>query len=439
MERGLVSFIALLRSLGIRVSTAEAMDALEALQHVQIMDKNCVRIALQSMLVKEDDKISLFEAAFQTFFVNPERKQEQQQLVHCTKAAQEQLLAEAEEEITFQERALGLAKEEKLLYAALDEKKKEKLQEFLQKSSRATHHNPEKFKSVLENLVKQHLRYWKNKMEYPSPLPVEETGNLEVDAARDELNILHPEEKRLLDRDMQSITEEELPLARKIVQNLSQRLASKISRNYQKSKKRKQLDFRATIRKNISYGGIPLKLRYRSKRIRKPQLVICCDVSGSMNRYSAFVTSFVYSLARILKRADLFLFSEQLEKLERSVLLQDNFEDTTLKMIESSGVWGRGTNLHKALEQLLTEYPHVLTRKTVFIIVSDTKTVAVEAAAKKLRIIRDQVQEVLFYNTLPQDTWQGKHPVEVFKKTSKMYPCHTMADLKNLSSIWSTK
>ncbi|MDK2986101.1 MAG: hypothetical protein PWQ96_1745 [Clostridia bacterium] len=439
MEKGLVKFINLLRTLGIRVSTAEAMDALEALQYVNVMDKNSVRVALQSMLVKEEDKIPVFEAAFETFFVTPERKQEQQQNLQNEKDKQQQLLAEAEEDLTFQDSTLELEQEEKLLYSELDEKRKEKLQEFLQKSSQASHHNPEKFKSVLENLVKQHLKYWKNTKEYVAPLPVEETGNPELDASLAELNNLDPEKKKLLYQDMQSIAEEELPLARKIMKQFSKKLASRISRNYHRSKKRRQIDFRGTIRKNISYGGTPLKLQYRSKRIKKTQLVLLCDVSGSMNRYSSFVTSFVYSLASVLKRIDTFLFSENLEKLEIGSLPQDNYEDAVFKMMENSKVWGEGTNINKALKQLLKNYSEVLTRKTIFIIVSDTKTLAVEEAAKKLQKIRGRVKEVIFLNTLPKEEWQGKHTVEILKKSSTMYPCHTIADLKNLSSIWLTK
>ncbi len=435
-EKKLVTFINLLRSLGVRISTSEAVDALRALKHVNIMDKNTVRIALKGMLIKDEDKIPVFENAFETFFVTTEERLKQQMSYDDQKAEQEQLVAEAENDLNFRDNNLDLEDEDKRFYSNLDEERKQKLQEFLRKSGEAVHHNPNKFKSVLENLVKQHLNYWKRKTKYKVPMPLEQTGDYEIDAVLAELNSLDSEEKKLLYKDMQSITEEDLPAAQKIIKMLAKKLASKISRRYRSSRKRTQIDFKRTIRKNISYGGTPLKLHYRSRRIKKPQLLILCDVSGSMNRYSSFVTSFIYNLWGVLSKINTFIFSEDLEKVNFSSKLNNNYEQTTFNMIENSSVWGEGTNLDKALKKLRRNYSSLLTKKTVFIIVSDTKTLSVEEAAVTLKKIRSNVKEIVFLNTLPYEEWEGKSTVEFLKKHSLMYPCHTMSDLKNVAAVW---
>jgi hypothetical protein len=432
-EKKFVTFINLLRSLGVRISTAEAVDAITALKHVNIMDKNTVRVALKGMLIKDEEKIPVFDSAFETFFVTPEERLKQQMSYDDKKAEQEQLVAEAENDLNFRDYNLDLKDDDKRFYSSLEEERKQKIQEFLKKSSEAAHHNPAKFKSVLENLVKQHLNYWKRKTDYKIPMPLEKTGEYEIDAVLAELSTLDSEGKKLLYKDMQSISEEDLPAAKKIIKMLAKKLASKISRRYKSSRKKSQIDFKRTIRKNISYGGTPLKLQYRSRRIKKPQLLILCDVSGSMNRYSSFVTSFIYSLWEVLSKINTFIFSDDIEKVNIS---SGDYEDTAFNIIENSSVWGEGTNLDKALKKLRKNHAGLLTGKTVFIIVSDTKTLAVEEAAKTLKKIRSNVKEVVFLNTMPKEEWEGKHMVQALKKHSLMYPCHTISDLKNISAVW---
>ncbi len=98
---------------------------------------------------------------------------------------------------------------------------------------------------------------------------------------------------------------------RVLVRAMARRLATRYARNRRK-RLRGQLDARRTLRRNMGWDGIPFLTVWKQKRIDKPKLMVLCDVSGSVAALSQFLLMFLYSLHEALSHIRAFAFAGEL-------------------------------------------------------------------------------------------------------------------------------
>src|SRR5690606_15762265 len=230
---------------------------------------------------------------FRVYFAPPEQKQEWIAQGEAKELELQQKIAAAEAELQFQGEPVNLTVEEKLVYASLTQEAKERLQEFLQQSSEGKNVGPN-FRPLIESLVRGQLQYWQKQGVSGPPSLLPDTGNEEWNYLLAQVaEGLQQDEEHLLQEDMRKISEELRPEALRLIHLLSLRLVTRISRRYRRSRQRLRLDLRRTIRNSISTGGTMFRLSYKSKRVAKPQLLLICDVSGSMRPYVSFTMQFL--------------------------------------------------------------------------------------------------------------------------------------------------
>lgn len=430
-ENNFARFVHILRHLGIKVGTGEAITAIKALPLVNIMNRKHVRMALSATLIKNHDEQPIFNQAFESFFTVPEIKQQQRQEWEEKQAECIHLLEEAEKDLVYRGDQLILTDEEKLLYAQMPEEEKKKIKEFLEKS-----YLPEDryycFKPMLEHQIRGSLRYWKQRLDEDDDSRYIPYQNIDDEVLVSILHELGQDDSNLLYEDMKRIRERDLPQVTGILKQLSRKLATKISRRYRMSKKVVKIDLRRSIKANVRYGGIIFKLQYKQRRIQKPHILLICDVSGSMARYAAFVIQFIYGLSAVVKNIESFIFAEELEYVTPFFAKLRPFEDTMIELMAKSKIWGRGTNLNKSLSTLWEKHPLLLTPHTVVIILSDTKTLELDQAVQKLVKIKRVVKDIIWLNTLPFSKWKDLTSVTTFRKHCQMYECYTLAHLEKI-------
>jgi uncharacterized protein with von Willebrand factor type A (vWA) domain len=83
------------------------------------------------------------------------------------------------------------------------------------------------------------------------------------------------------------------------------------------------IDQRATLRRSLRYGGVPIDLRHRRKKERMRPLVLICDISGSMDRYSRLLLRFVHAIEQGLDSVEVFVFGTRLTRITRSLRKRD--------------------------------------------------------------------------------------------------------------------
>jgi len=445
----LVNFCRILRSLGVNVGTSEILDAARGLSFVDIMQREKFKTTLASLLVKNKLERRLFEMAFESFFVPPERKEEWRRQEQQYQEEQVKWRENVEKELTASVQESGgqwaggaseyleLTSEQKDVLANMPAEERDRFQNIIESYEGNPVNDPSQ---LIANVVEASLNYWRYymmKQEDKGPayhernLNVDYTGQEDVDEVLRSVVQKYSEggEDSLLYQDMQSIAERDLPRVTALVARLSRNLANRISRRYRRSNAKKKLDIRRTVRNNLAYGGVPLKLAYRSRRINRPRLVVFCDVSASMVQYARFVIQFVYGLTHVVKDIETFIFSEDLERITPYFKGGGGFANTMSIIMKDSNQWGKTTNLNTALFALDDQFGHLLSPDTYVLMVSDTKTQQSEQAARRVSNLRPRVKDIIWLNPLPGEDWQKTFTVALFYGHSRMFECGTVSQL----------
>lgn len=438
LEASLVRFARALRLSGVRVSTSELLEALQALELVGLEDRQLVRSALRATLVKSTEAQFLLERAFDLFFQPPEEKNRRLEETRRRQIEYQQQLAQATAELSWQGRPLELTIVHKETYLRLPEAEKKKLLDFLDRSGRGNKVD-QGIQPLIEKLVAGHLERYRQQMDPGRKSPgSQNTGDEELDSLLEDLSIeLEDARDFFLYQDFSRLSEKDLPKMAELTRRLARKLASRVSRRYRRSKKRRLLDLRRTIRANIRYGGLLFELRFRKKRLGKPRLLVIADVSGSMARYSTFVLEFIYGLSTVLSHIESFVFSDDLERITEK-LGPGDFDRVVTSLVNDSREWGRGTNLAQALTSLGQTWSERLNPQTFVVIVSDGKTLQPEGAAHRLEQLREKVKEILWLNPLPAEEWPRFPALTQFQSFSHIFPCHNLAQLERIieKELW---
>ena len=111
----------------------------------------------------------------------------------------------------------------------------------------------------------------------------------------------------LADRDMLELSSLELSELRRVVQPLARQLAARIS-SHRRLRSTGRLDPRRTVRRSLQAGGVPLDVVMRRRHPHRPELVLLCDVSGSVAEFAQFTFTLVHALHDELRRVRSFAF-----------------------------------------------------------------------------------------------------------------------------------
>lgn len=433
LDRHLVEFAQLLRTFGLRLSASEILDAMQGLMLVGLEDKGRVEAVLQATLVKDANQIPWFREAFRAYFAPPEHKQAWEAEAAKRAAERNAKLEQSRQELRFQGRELDIPEEQRAIYAQLPEEEQERLRKFLERSSEGMKLGvplDQSFQPMVERAVRGSLDYWRRKLDEEGALlpPGSDDGvTSEVEKAMREREI------QLLARDLKQIPPEDWPQVIKLIRRLSQRLASQVSRRYRAARRRGGVDMRRTLRQNLRYGGVLVERRYKSRHTSRPRFVLLCDMSASMLKYTEFVLQFVYGLSSVAGGIEIFAFADHVVRLTEKIHKGQSFAQMVEEAMPQAGnQWGGGTNMAISLAELITEYPHVLSKRSVLLILSDAQTLDGEQAASLLERVRRQVREVLWLNTVPAKRWREVPTIEMFKPYCQMYECYTLGHLTNI-------
>lgn len=420
-EENMAAFAALLRAEGLPLGTAELLDALQALCHVDMSDRVAFKTALRATLVKNQHDLEIFDQSFERYFIPA--VEQAQQLREATRQREQQTskLKHAADELSFKGKPLPLSTGEMLLYTSLPEEQRRNLRRFVQETE-AAEKERRPLRPLLETVVKGQLRYWHSRAEQISAGDGGGAGGISGTAGS--------ADKRLRESDIRMLRQADLPAAKALIDRLSRQLARKLVRRRQRSASRGALDFRRTVRANLRFGGRPFVLKYRRKRRSKLQLLFIGDLSASMKRYSSFILQFIYGLQAVVSNLEIFSFADTLEYLTPAFKEQAGLEQILERVVLQGKSWGGGTNIGAALTELTGGYGELLTHRTIVIVASDTRTIQLAQALPALQRLKERVRQVIWLNPLPPEQWSRYRSVKAFSELVEMWPCNTIARLE---------
>ena len=401
----LSAFSRMLRLEGLNVSPKETADASAILTVLGFESKEQVKTALQTIYAKSRQEQLIFDRVFDGFFLSEEAMRAQAEQAARLDAQIAQARQEAQENIQLRE----LNPEQLDTYAAMPEEARQKLQRFMDKYKESAERNPDLYTNFIHSVFTKTL--------LEQQIRMEEAG-VGAEAVDPELGLMY--------RDISQFKDTDIPKAISIIQTISRQINGELTAKRNKSGHSGKLDFRRTIRKGLETGGSFYRLKYKKKRNRRKHLVLLCDVSGSMIQFSEFALRFIQSLNQASESSRVFLFSESM--FEASAFSLQNM-DLFRNYVKDCGIYGKGTDLGSALEQLCTMTPAVLNPSTTLLILSDTKTVEQNRAALALLEAKRLAGRILWLNPIPQSHWQHIRSVQTFASVCSMVSCSTLNTL----------
>ncbi|MBA2467939.1 MAG: VWA domain-containing protein [Chloroflexia bacterium] len=172
-------------------------------------------------------------------------------------------------------------------------------------------------------------------------------------------------------KDFSQFSPDELAEARRLIESMTWRLGTRLTRRRKRAINGAYIDYRATLRGAMKQGGVPLDLKWRERKERMRPLVLICDISGSMDRYSRLLLRFVHALEHGLDSVEVFVFGTRLTRITRE-LRKKNVDVAIADVVASVDDWSGGTRIGESIKNFNYKWSRrVLRSGATVVVISD--------------------------------------------------------------------
>jgi len=200
-----------------------------------------------------------------------------------------------------------------------------------------------------------------------------------------------------------AISRQDLVRTEAAVRRLAERLRDRLARR-ERSRRRGALNVRRTIRRNLALGGVPMRLAFRARRRERPEVVVLCDVSDSVRHVSRLMLVFLHTLHSLFTGVRSFVFVSDLGEVtdafrtEKDVARAADLA-TAGKVVSLAG----NSNYGRAFRTFQRLHLPSVTRRTTVIVIGDGRTNYLPPESWVLREIRRKARRLLWI--CPEERW----------------------------------
>ncbi|MEZ0577173.1 VWA domain-containing protein [Nocardioides sp. MH1] len=213
---------------------------------------------------------------------------------------------------------------------------------------------------------------------------------------------------------------------------LARQLATRLTKEH-RAHRRGALDFRRTVRASIATGGVPLTTHHRPKRPHRTDLVVLCDVSGSVANFAQFTLLFVFALRESFQSMRAFTFIDHVHEVTEHLQPGADPVDVLEKLAASSSyaaLWGR-TNYGRAFAKFEEQYADALNPKTTLLILGDARSNYTDLEDKTLDRLVGSVRRAHWLNPEPVTSWgAGDSAAKTYREIVPMVECRNLTQLQ---------
>jgi uncharacterized protein with von Willebrand factor type A (vWA) domain len=395
----IVTFLELLRASGFLLAPDEAAEVIQVMSKVNICDREQVRLAWMALLAKSQRQQRQFNQHFNDFFIGSEDHANQDEQAIQAEEPRQPIIEESREEL-----GPDISEEVAEVYADAQGVRQNWMKNMLE-VARSEKRNSELMEAYLNKMA----RGWLVASAGVGLKPMAEANS-------DDDDLIHKELSR--------ISEDETARALHLIELIIAQLNRSLDRRHKRKGGRGLPDVRATIHASLRTGGIPMKPMYKKRPRAQRNLVLLCDVSESMLRFSGFALRFISGLARSSGKLRAFIFSEGVEEI-------GSYDyQTFTALVRASELWRLGTNIGEALGYLLDKRPPVLLANTTLVVLSDAWTVNRPLVLSNIERCSRQTRQIIWLN--PDRTENDL--VQELDKFSTMLNVGSLDDLVNASA-----
>jgi uncharacterized protein len=464
----MAGFITELRAAGLPVSLTENLDAMEAITHIPLEDRETFKYALGATLVKNASHWRSFETVFEVYFslrgpqyavgklddadefwrdmqdgaqgdqkgaggsmdgMTPEEMMAMlyQALMNGDDAMMRALARQAVSKFAGMEpgrpvggtyylyRTLRNLDLDNMLDKLMDAQKEQldgemtPLEERLEKDE--FDDRIEKFKKEIEAEIRRRL--------------VADRG---AEAMAKTLRKPLPE-----DVDFMHASRDEMGNLKKALGPLTRKLQARLARK-RKHERRGPLDFRATVRHSLSYGGVPAEPKFKYPRPSKPELMVVADISGSVAAFARFTLMLVYAIQNQFSKVRSFVFIDGIDEVTDYFKGVDDVTEAVHRVnTEADVVWVDGhSDYGHAFEVFWDKWGQQIGPKTTVLLLGDARNNYHASQSWVVKEIRAKARHVYWLNPEPKSYWNTGDSIvgEYGTHTDGVYECRNLRQLE---------
>jgi len=236
-----------------------------------------------------------------------------------------------------------------------------------------------------------------------------------------------------LDRALPTGPAQDLAAVHRVVAQLRRRLATQGRENRGRSRS-SAIDVRRTMRASLQTGGVPLDLKYRPKRPRRPELLVLCDVSTSVTSASVFFLSVLHTLHDSFRKLRSFVFVERISEVTEVFERERSFEAVSRAIAGDAGVADISgyTDYGRVWLEFLDKVVDDLDPRSTVIVLGDARTNGREPHAAAFGLISERAGRTFWMNPEPKLYWNyGDSVMQVYEPyCTGVFECWTTKQLE---------
>jgi len=469
----LSGFVQELRNAGLPVSLTENLDAMEAVRHIPLEDRDAFKYALGATMVKNSAHWRSFETVFEVYFSmrGPEYKigeGTEDELEQMWREMQEQMQQQqgegkgssggmdslTPEEITqMLMKALmngdqglmrALAKQSVQRFAGMEPGRPVggtyylyrtlrnlDLDNMLQKLMEASKQEVGGELTALEERLEKdeyESRIDQFKKEIEAEIRRRLVADRGAEAMAKTLRKPLPE-----DVEFMHASRDEMQALKKSLYPLTRKLAARLARKRRHGRKG-PLDFRNTVRHSLSYGGTPAEPKFKQPRPSKPELMVVADISGSVAAFARFTLMLVYAIQGQFSKVRSFVFIDGIDEVTEFFKGTDDISEAIHRVnTEADVVWVDGhSDYGHAFEVFWDKYGKDIGPKTTVLFLGDARNNYHASQAWVIKEVRSKARQVYWLNPEPKSYWNTGDSIvgEYATHTDGAYECRNLRQLE---------
>ncbi|WP_110207777.1 vWA domain-containing protein [Nocardioides daejeonensis] len=231
--------------------------------------------------------------------------------------------------------------------------------------------------------------------------------------------------------DFMSARAADLVALRREIQPLARRLATRLTQQHH-ANRRGPLDFRRTVRASMSTGGVPLTTVQRPKRPHRSDLVVLCDVSGSVANFAQFTLLLVHALRDHFTKIRAFTFVDTIAEVTDELRPGADPVEVMAALAASArqaALWGR-TNYGRAFSVFDAEYADALGPKTALLILGDARSNYADPKLEPFKAMVERSRHAWWLNPEHPRNWgAGDSIAPTYAEIVPMVECRNITQL----------
>lgn len=235
------------------------------------------------------------------------------------------------------------------------------------------------------------------------------------------------------DVDFMHASREEMLTLQRAIYPLTRALAARLAQR-RKHRSRGSLDFRKTVRASLSYGGVPADPKFRRPHPSKPEIIVIADISGSVASFARFTLQFIYAMASQFSKVRSWVFIDGIDEVTRFFQSSGDVAEAMHRVnTEADVVWVDGhSDYGHAFEVFHDRHLREVTNKSSVIFLGDARNNYHAAQPWVVDAIRERARHVYWLNPEPRGYWDSGDSVmsQYAPHCDGVYECRNLRQLE---------